>query len=119
LRFPSGALAMVESSFSAALQQTFSIMGENGAIELPHDAFVPWEKDATFILRGANDEHGQNVTIPGADEYQFMIEHFANAVQGQAQLAISPGDSVNQMRILDALARAARLGEVVQLGNTQ
>jgi hypothetical protein len=38
-------------------------------------------------------------------------------VQGRAQLAISPGDSVNQMRILDALARAACLGEVVQLGD--
>ena len=119
LRFASGALAVVESSFTAALQQTFSVMGENGAIELPHDAFIPWEKDATFILRGANDEHGQIVTIPGADEYQLMIEHFADALQGNAQLAISPGDSVNQMRILDALGRAACSGEVVQLGNTQ
>ena len=91
LRFVSGALAVVESSFTAALQQTFSVTGESGAIELPHDAFVPWEKDATFILRGANDEHGQIVTVPGADEYQLMIEHFADALQGRAQLAISPG----------------------------
>ncbi len=116
LRFVSGALAVVESSFTTALQQTFSVTGESGAIELPHDAFIPWEKDATFTLRGANDEHGQIVTVPGADEYQLMIEHFANAVQGHVQLAISPGGSVNQMRILDALARAARSGEVVKLG---
>jgi predicted dehydrogenase len=108
---------VVESSFTAALQQTFSVTGESGAIELPHDAFVPWEKDATFILRGANDEHGHLVTVPGADEYQLMIEHFAAALQGYAQLAYSPVESVNQMRILDALARAARLGEVVQLGD--
>ena len=91
LRFPSGALAVIESSFTAALQQTFSVTGESGAIELPHDAFIPWEKDATFTLRGANDEHGQIVTIPGADEYQLMIEHFADAVQGHAQLTYSPG----------------------------
>jgi xylose dehydrogenase (NAD/NADP) len=117
LRFASGALAVVESSFTAALQQTFSVIGESGAIELPHDAFVPWEKDVTFILRGAHDEYGQIVTIPGADEYQLMIEHFADVVQGHAQLAYSPVESVNQMRILDALARAARLGEVVQLGD--
>jgi predicted dehydrogenase len=115
LRFPSGALAVIESSFTAALQQTFSVTGASGAIELPHDAFVPWEKDATFTLRGANDEHGHLVAIPGADEYQLMIEHFANAVQGHVQLAISPRDSVNQMHVLDALSRAARLGEVVQL----
>jgi D-xylose 1-dehydrogenase (NADP+, D-xylono-1,5-lactone-forming) len=117
LRFASSALAVVESSFTAALQQTFSVIGESGAIELPHDAFVPWEKDTTFILRGAHDEHGQIVTIPGADEYQLMIEHFADVVQGHAQLAYSPVESVNQMRIMDALARAARLGEVVQLGD--
>ncbi len=117
LRFPSGALAVIESSFTAALQQTYSVTGESGAIELPHDAFVPWEKDATFTLRGALDEHGHLVTIPGADEYQLMIEHFANAVQGQGQLAITPGDSVNQMRVLDALSQAARSGQVVRLGD--
>jgi len=115
LRFASGALAVVESSFITALQQTYSVAGERGAIELPHDAFVPWEKEAHFILRGADDEHGKIVTIPGADEYQLMIEHFTDAVQGHAQPAISPEDSVNQMRILDALAHAARAGEVVSL----
>jgi len=115
LRFASGALAVIESSFKAALQQTFSVIGEDGAIELPHDAFIPWEKDVTFIMRGPDEEHGQPVTIPGADEYQLMIEHFANAVQGSAKLAYSPGESVNQMRVLDALARAARLGEVEQI----
>jgi predicted dehydrogenase len=117
LRFPSGALAVIESSFTAALQQTFSFTGESGTIELPHDAFIPWEKDATFTLRGDNDEQGQIETVPGADEYQLMIEHFADALQGHTQLAISPGDSVNQMRILDALARTAGVGEVVQLGD--
>jgi predicted dehydrogenase len=119
LRFPSGALAVIESSFTAALQQTFSVMGRSGAIELPHNAFIPWEKDATFTLRGANDEIGHLVAVPGADEYQLMIEHFANAVRGLVQLAISPDDSVNQMRVLDALARAARLGEVVQLDDRE
>ncbi len=117
LRFASSALAVVECSFTAALQQTFSVIGWDGAIELPHDAFIPWEKDATFILRRVHDEQGQIVTVPGADEYQLMIEHFADAVQGHAQPTISPGDSINQMRILDALAHAARLGEVVQLGD--
>jgi len=99
------ALVVVECSFTAALQQTFSVTGESGAIELPHDAFIPWEKDANFTLRGASDEQGQIVTVPGTDEYQLMIEHFADALQGHAQLAISPGDSVNQMHILDALRR--------------
>ncbi|MFZ1041883.1 MAG: Gfo/Idh/MocA family oxidoreductase [Anaerolineales bacterium] len=117
LRFPSGALAVVESSFIAALQQTFSVIGKDGAIELPHDAFIPWENEATFILRGANDEHGKLMTIPRADEYQLMIEHFADALQGQVQLSLTPDESVKQMRIMDALKRSARSGEMVRLGD--
>jgi D-xylose 1-dehydrogenase (NADP+, D-xylono-1,5-lactone-forming) len=111
LRFAGGALAVIESSFTAALQQTFSVIGEAGAIELPHDAFIPWEKDAAFSMRSADEEQGQTVTLPGADEYRLMIEHFADAVQGSAKLAYSPEESVNQMRVLDALARAARFGQ--------
>jgi len=110
LRFASGALAVVESSFTAALQQTFSVVGSKGAIELPHDAFVPWEKEAHFTLREAQDEQGQVVTLPAADEYQQMVEHFAQAVLGRAQLAYSPQESVCQMQVLDALAEAARDG---------
>jgi len=117
LCFASAALAVIESSFTAALQQKFSVIGDSGAIELAHDAFIPWDKDATFIQLSANDEHGQIVSIPGADEYQVMIEHFADALQGHGKLAYSPEESVNQMRILDALARAACLGEVVELGS--
>ena len=49
--------------------------------------------------------------------YHLMIEQFANMLHGHAPLAISPGESVNQMRILDAPARAARSGEVVWLGD--
>jgi predicted dehydrogenase len=116
LRFSGGALAVIESSFTAALQQTFSVIGEQGAIELPHDAFIPWEKDTTFIMRGTDEELGRLVTLPGADEYRLMIEHFADAIRGSAPLAYPPEESVNQMRVLDALARAARRGEAVQIG---
>jgi hypothetical protein len=86
------------------------VVGSKGAIELPHDAFVPWDKEAYFTLRGAQDEQGQVVSLPAADEYQLMVEHFAQAVLGRVQLAYSPQESVCQMQVLDALADAARNG---------
>jgi xylose dehydrogenase (NAD/NADP) len=110
LRFPEGRLAVVEASFVTALQQTYTIVGTDGAIELPHDAFIPWEKDATFQLRGMDDEQGKLETIPGADEYQLMVEHFADAALGRVRLEFSPEESLGNMRALDALARAAREG---------
>ena len=57
------------------------------------------------------------MTIPRADEYQLMIEHFADALQGQVQLSLTPDESVKQMRIMDALKRSACSGEMVRLGD--
>ena len=119
LRFSKGRLAVVEAGFTSALQQTFSIMGTQGAIELPHDAFIPWEKDALFRLRGVNEEEGRVEVIPGADEYQLMVEHFADAVLGNGSLDFAPEESVNNMRVLDALARAAREGNRVPVGTDE
>jgi predicted dehydrogenase len=103
-------LAVVEASFIAALQQTFSVVGDRGAIDLPQDAFIPWEKESAFVLRGRDDETGTRQPIAGADQYQLMVEHFADAVLGRSTLAFLPEESVANMRVLDALSRAARSG---------
>ncbi len=115
LRFPGGRLAVVEASFTSALQQTFTVVGTEGAIELPQDAFIPWEKDAWFRLRGVDQEEGSVEVVSGADEYQLMVEHFADAVLGKVDLESSPEEGVENMRVLDALARAAREGHAVQV----
>ncbi len=115
LKFAEGRLAVIEASFISALQQTYSVVGSEGALELPHDAFVPWEKDAHFIQRKVDEETGRQHLIPGADEYQLMVEHFADAVTGRAQLLYPAEDSVANMRTLDALAEAARTGKTVSV----
>ncbi len=115
LGFAGSGLATFEASFISALQQTYSVVGPDGAIELPHNAFIPWEKDAVFLLRGRDQEDGQQHVVTGADEYQMMVEHFADAVLGKTQLMYPPADSIHNMRVLDALAQAARTGETVKL----
>jgi len=116
LRFPGSELASFEASFTSALQQTFTVAGSQGAIELPHDAFIPWENDALFSVRERTQEKGEEYVIPGADEYQLMVEHFSDAVLGNALLAYSVEDSVRNLRVLDALAKAARTGCSVMPG---
>ena len=115
LGFADTGLATLEASFISALQQTYSIAGANGVIELPHNAFVPWENVAAFLLRGQDDEEGQQQVIPGVDEYQLMVEHFADVVLGNTDLMFSLGDSIGNMRALDALAQAARTGKTIRL----
>ena len=108
-------LAAVEASFITALQQTYSIVGAHGAIDLPQDAFIPWEKDAVFFLRGADEETGTRHQVDGADEYQLMVEHFADVVRGDAVPFYTPAESIANMRVLDALAEAGRSGRRVAL----
>ncbi len=119
LLFPGGGLATVEAGFMAALQQTYSITGSRGSIELPHDAFIPWEHDAVYTLRGEHDENGRLYSVAGADEYQLMVEHFADAVLGREPLAFSSLESIGNMLVLDGLARAARDGMNVLLQEAQ
>jgi predicted dehydrogenase len=115
LQFSGNGLATLEASFISALQQTYTIIGADGAIELPHDAFIPWEKDAIFTVRRKDQEVGEQHVTPGADEYKLMVEHFADAVLGKATLALTPEESVRNMRVLDALAEAAKTGKTIQL----
>jgi xylose dehydrogenase (NAD/NADP) len=115
LRFPENGLATLEASFISSMQQTYSVVGSEGAIDLPHDAFIPWEKDAVFTVRGKDQEVGQNHVTPGADEYLLMVEHFADAALGKMALTLPPEDSIRNMRVLDGLAEAARTGKTVKL----
>jgi len=94
---------------------TISIVGTAGPIELPHDAFIPWQNDAEYILRGQDQETGCKYVIPGADEYQLMVEHFSDAVLEKSKLNFSVEDSIANMQVLDALATAALTGNTVKL----
>ena len=115
LMFPEKGLATIEASFISALQQTYTAVGAEGAIELPHDAFIPWEKDAVFIVRGKDDEVGQEHIVGGEDEYQRMVEFFTDVVQGYVDSDLNLEESVSNMKVLDALAKSAKTGKAVQL----
>jgi predicted dehydrogenase len=115
LRFADSRLATVEASFVSALQQTYSVAGTEGSIEQPHNAFIPWDKEALFTMRSKDQETGEDHAIPGADEYQLMVEHFSEAVSRQTALAFSPEESVRNMKVLDGLAEAARTGRTIEM----
>lgn len=115
IRFPGDVLTTFEASFVTALQQTYTIVGSDGVIELPHDAFIPREKEACFTLRGKQEETGTQHHCAAADAYQLMVEHFSDAVMGRQPLAYPPTESASNLQVLDALARAAKSRKTVYL----
>jgi xylose dehydrogenase (NAD/NADP) len=115
IRFPGDVLATFEASFVTALQQTYTVVGSDGVIELPHDAFIPRENEACFTLRGKQEETGARYQVAGTDAYQLMVEHFSDAVMGKIPLAFQPAESVRNMQVLDALALAAKSGKTINL----
>lgn len=108
MHFQPQTLAIVEASFIAGLQQTFSIVGSQGTLELPHDAFIPWERDAVFTQRGRDDDTGHTHRIPGVDEYRLMVENFSAAVRGDTTPDIPLADSLRTLRVIDALRATLR-----------
>ena len=116
LMFPDYGIAIVEASFISALQQTYTVVGADGAIELPHNAYIPWEADALFFVRERNEEKGRKMIIPGADEYQLMVEHFADVLLSGGSLRLTLEDSIHNLIVLDALAKSARSGRAIDLG---
>lgn len=116
LAFDAGSLSTIEASFCSGLQQTYSIVGSDGVIDLPQDAFIPWEKDALLYYRQGDKDTGEKIVIPGVDEYQLMVEHFGDRVLEGAEPLVPIEDSILNMRVLDALAEAARTGSTVSVG---
>ena len=109
LKFPKGKMGIIECSFVSSLQQTFSVIGTDQSIEVPHNAFIPWDKSPYFTMRGQDQEIGNRIAIPGADQYRLMVEHFANVAIGAETLEITPEFSIANMTVLDAIAKAAEL----------
>ena len=117
LRFGNEAQATVEASFCAGLQQTYTIVGSEGAIELPHDAFIPWENEAVFERRGKDQETGAVIALAAVDEYQVMVEAFAGAILSGDPTPVPIDDTIANMTVLDALAESAQTGKRVSLGS--
>lgn len=115
LLFEGDRIATLEASMISGLQQTYTVVGESGVIELPHDAFIPWEKDALFTLREKNADHADPAIVEGVDEYRLMVEHFVDAVRREACPEFSTTESIANMRVMDALAESARAGKCVKV----
>ena len=90
---------------------------EPGELDLSQFAEFDEEEEATE--EGA-EETAEHIVVPGVDEYQVMVEHFADLVLGGVKPLVPLEDSIHNLSVLDALGEAAKNDTSVSVdcGNT-
>jgi predicted dehydrogenase len=114
LRFEDGVMAQFDSSLTMERRETYEVAGTKGHLSVPA-AFLPGTADATIVEHHGRQEEAHH-TIAGVDEYQLMVEHFADAVLHDRPLRYTAAEAASNMRVIEALYQSARNnGKPVQL----
>ena len=115
LRFESGLVAQFDCALTMERREVYEVAGTEGSLTVP-EAFLPGTADTVLMERHGRGE-GRDHSVGGADEYQRMVEHFADcALEGRAPRYDVEEAALN-MRTIEALYASARAGgKPVQLG---
>ncbi len=108
LRFESGLVAHFDCALTLERREVLEVAGTDATLLVP-SAFLPGAADVP--LHELHGRGGESVeTVPGADEYRLMVEHFADAVLRGTPLLYGPDEAERNMRSIEALYRSARDG---------
>ena len=107
LQFDGNRLAVIDCGLTLSRRQEYEVVGTEGSLTVP-TAFLPGTADAEIhIVQGTEQSV---VTIPSVNQYQLMVEHFADVVAGQTPLGLPPEDAVANLRAIEAMLRSAGSG---------
>lgn len=110
LQFDDGRVGEFDCGFSAPLRGWLEIVGTTGVIRVP-EMWLPGPR-AEFVLQKSNSAT-EEISVPGHDQIQHMIEDFGDAVLAGHQPLPGTDEAVRTLRVLDALAESAKTGRVV------
>jgi D-xylose 1-dehydrogenase (NADP+, D-xylono-1,5-lactone-forming) len=112
LHFPGGVVAHFDCGMRATFRNHYTLVGPDGEIQSDL-AFRPPDSGSTTLQVRRAGQIPETITIPDSNQYVLMVEDFADAVIAGRKTTYDPADSVKNMRVLDALDRAARENKVV------
>jgi predicted dehydrogenase len=116
LVFPNGVIASFTCGMSVHADNTASICGSDGYIEIP----IPWKppaSGATFTIARSTPPKMENPTVKGpppretrtitveGDLYALEADAFAASIFDNAPLPITPEDTLGNQRVIDELRR--------------
>ena len=108
LEFAEG-ISMISCSFAADGQGTYTIVGTEGTIEAPRGILPGLGTRAAqgLIVVIDSDGNRREELFEPADQYRNMVDAFAEAVLNKRPVPLPPEDSMNNLKVLEALVRSA------------
>lgn len=95
------------SSFAAAGQQSTRIVGTEGVLEVPRSFNNGGDRTEAFLTK---DNVTKHLTFKGENDYRSVVEHFYQVVISRESPRFPLSDAVNNMLVLETLARSAQQG---------
>lgn len=105
LRFADGLLATFECGLNTKRRETYEVAGTEAYLRIP-DAFLPGKEDV--VIEEFRDGQDPVIyTIAGIDEYQCMVEHFADCALNGHTPRYSTDEAALNMRVIEALQESS------------
>jgi xylose dehydrogenase (NAD/NADP) len=108
LGFPNGLLAQFDCSLTMERREEYTLAGTQASLKVLN-AFLPGTGDAVIEETHGRGEVKQHV-IKGVDEYQLMVEDFADCVLQDRPPRYTPAEAAANMRVIETLYHSARQG---------
>jgi len=106
LRFENGLFAHFDCALTMERSQVIHLLGTEGHLRVM-EAFLPGTEDVV-IEQFDEEDNLTKIYVDGADEYQLMVEHFADCVLKDQPLRYSAEESALNMKVIEALYKSAR-----------
>lgn len=113
LEFEGELVAQFDCALTMERRETYRAAGTDGYLDVER-AFLPGQDAVAFEERKGREEPVVH-RVDGADEYQLMVEHFADCVLDGTPPRYSAHEAAANMRVIEALYRSAREGKPVPL----
>jgi xylose dehydrogenase (NAD/NADP) len=112
LYFDKGITGQFDCALTMESRQYCQAAGSGGYLDIPR-AFLPGKTSCEM-----HEYHGGKLaktpSIAGVDQYQLMVEHFADSILHDQPVRYPPSDAIANMRVIDALYRSARSGHQIE-----
>jgi predicted dehydrogenase len=116
LWFPDGRMASFDCGFVHPMRQWLEITGTAGTVFVD-EMWVPSPNYAEFQVRRASAPIGESEihTFEGHEQIQHMLENFGASIINGLSVAPAPEEAVKTLKVLDALAKSAREGKIIDV----